>query len=196
MMDLLIVLTSFLDLRDSLFFCYPSCQFLSCISYISSLQKHFPTWVFQPLEAILIVFVSFLLGSGLIDEYVGVSFSNIPLFTYHTYWMVGINAGGAVIPILLSIYLSVKNRLKPVLVLLGIGGIAVVTFFVTYPDPEKGIVSTFPVLDSAYPGSKSCVVSCYAGRRKRRLHLFAYIIGTLGVLLGADGFHLMSLITV
>jgi hypothetical protein len=59
---------------------------------------------FSPRQAIIILFVSFLLGAEFIEGYVGVSFSNIALFTYHEYWMVGINAGGAVIPVVLNIY--------------------------------------------------------------------------------------------
>jgi uncharacterized membrane protein len=148
---------------------------------------------FSSLEAIIIVFVSFLLGSGIIDGYVGISFSNIPLFTYHSYWIIGINVGGAVIPILLSLYLSLKNRLKPLPVLLGMGIISVVTFFVTYPDPEKGIVSTFPYW--ILPIVVTSFVSIFfAWKDKQKAAPLAYTIGTLGVLLGADGFHLMSLL--
>ena len=76
---------------------------------------------FSPRQAIIIVFVSFLLGAGFIDGYVRVSFSNITLFTYHECWMVGINAGGAVIPVLLNIYLSLKKLAKPIQVFLDIG---------------------------------------------------------------------------
>jgi uncharacterized membrane protein len=155
--------------------------------------KAFNDMGFSSFEAIIIVFVSFLLGSGIIDEYLGINFSNIPLFQYHTNWIVGINIGGAVIPILLSIYLSLKNRLKPVMVLFGIGIVAVVTFLVTYPDPEKGIVSTFPfwVLPIFAASFFSIVI---ARREKSKAAPFAYTIGTLGVLIGADGFHLMSLL--
>lgn len=157
------------------------------------ITKAFKDMGFSSLEAIIIVFVSFLLGSGLIDGYVGISFSNIPLFRYHTNWIVGINVGGAVIPILLSLYLLFKNRLKPVFVLLGIGIVAVVTFLVTYPDPEKGIVSTFPywILPIVIASAVSLVV---AWKQKNKAAPFAYTIGTLGVLIGADGFHLMSLL--
>lgn len=157
------------------------------------ITKAFKDMGFSSLEAIIIVFVSFLLGSGLIDGYVGISFSNIPLFRYHTNWIVGINVGGAVIPILLSLYLLFKNRLKPVFVLLGIGIVAVVTFLVTYPDPEKGIVSTFPywILPIVIASAVSLMV---AWKQKNKAAPFAYTIGTLGVLIGADGFHLMSLL--
>jgi uncharacterized membrane protein len=157
------------------------------------ITKAFKDMGFSSLEAIIIVFVSFLLGSGLIDTSVGISFSNIPLFTYQTYWVVGINMGGAVIPLLLSVYLSVKNRLRPVPILLGIGVISVVTFFVTYPDPEKGIVSPFPfwLLPIVITSIVSIVL---AWNTKQKAAPLAYTIGTLGVLLGADGLHLMNLL--
>ena len=180
-MDLLIVLLSFLDLVIPYFFAILLPVLVLYFIYLI-ITKAFSDMGFSTFEAILIVFASFLLGSGLIDEYVGVSFSNIPLFTYHTYWIVGINAGGAVIPILLSIYLSVKNRLKPVPVLLGIGGIAVVTFCVTYPDPEKGIVSTFPywILPILAASFLSLVV---CRKEKKRLHRLHILLGRLGCFL-------------
>lgn len=157
------------------------------------ITKAFNDMGFSRLEAIIIVFVCFLLGSGIIDEYLGINVSNIPLFRYHTNWMVGINIGGAVIPILLSVYLHIKNRLKPVMILLGIGIVAIVTFFVTSPDPEKGIVSTFPYW--MLPIVVASVVSIMlTWGEKKKTASFAYVIGTLGVLLGADGFHLMSLL--
>jgi len=157
------------------------------------ITKAFHEMGFSSLEAIVIVFVSFLLGSGIIDEYAGISFSNIPLFSYYTYWNVGINIGGAVIPILLSVYLSLKNRLRPFRVFLGMGIVSVVTFFVTYPDPEKGIVSTFPfwLLPIVFA---SFISILFAWKEKSKAAPLAYTIGTLGVLIGADGFHLMSLL--
>ena len=148
---------------------------------------------FSSLEAIVIVFMSFLLGSGIIDGYVGIYFSNITLFSYHTYWIVGINVGGALIPIALSIYLLIKNKFKPFFILAGVGIVAVVAFFVTYPDPEKGIVSTFPLW--LLPIIIASIFSIFfAGKEKNKAAPLAYVIGTLGVLLGADGLHLISLI--
>jgi uncharacterized membrane protein len=155
--------------------------------------KAFHDMGFSSLEAIIIVFVSFLLGAGIIDGYIGISFSNIPLFTYHEYCMVGINVGGAVIPVLVSIYLSLKNRLKPIRVFLGIGIVTLVTYFVTYPDPEKGIVSTFPLW--VLPIVIASLVSLFFyWKEKRKAAPLAYVIGTLGVLIGADCFHLISLL--
>ena len=58
------------------------------------ITKAFNNMGFTSFEALIIVFISFLLGSGIVDEYVGFSFSNIQLFTYGN-WIVGINTGGA-----------------------------------------------------------------------------------------------------
>jgi uncharacterized membrane protein len=192
MIDMMIAVTSFLNQFIGYLFVILLPILALYIVYLI-ITKAFKDMGFSSLEAIIIVFVSFLLGSGLIDGYVGISFSNIPLFRYHTNWIVGINVGGAVIPILLSLYLLFKNRLKPVFVLLGIGIVAVVTFLVTYPDPEKGIVSTFPywILPIVIASAVSLVV---AWKQKNKAAPFAYTIGTLGVLIGADGFHLMSLL--
>lgn len=157
------------------------------------ITKAFKYMGFSSFEAIIIVFISFIFGSGLIDGLVGISFSNIPLFTYNVYWVVGINVGGAVIPILLSIYLIFKDKLRLFTVFLGIGIISVVTFFVTFPDPERGIVSTFPFW--LLPIICTSVISIiFSWREKSKAAPLAYAIGTLGVLLGADGLHLMSLI--
>jgi uncharacterized membrane protein len=155
--------------------------------------KAFHNMGFSSLEAIIIVFVSFLLGAGIIDGYIGISFSDIPLFTYHEYWIVGVNVGGAVIPILLSIYLSLKNRLKPIRVFLGIGIVTLVTYLVTYPDPEKGIVSPFPLW--IIPIIITSLVSIFFyWKEKRKAAPLAYVTGTLGVLIGADCLHLINLL--
>jgi uncharacterized membrane protein len=157
------------------------------------ITKAFNDMGFSSLEAIIIVFASFLLGAGIIDEYLGINVSNIPLFQYQTNWMVGINIGGAVIPIVLSVYLCVKNRLRPTIVLLGISAVTIVTFFVTSADPEKGIVSSFPYW--LFPILVASITSIILSwREKKKAAPLAYSIGTLGVLLGADGLHLMSLL--
>jgi len=157
------------------------------------ITKAFNDMGFSTLEAILIVFVSFLVGSGFLDEYLGIPLSNIPLFQYQTDWIVGINIGGAVIPIVLSCFLIWKNHLRLLKVFLGIGIVTIVTFFVTAPDPEKGIVSVFPywILPILVASITSVVL---VWREKKKAAPLAYSIGTLGVLIGADGLHLMSLL--
>ncbi|MCK5261701.1 MAG: DUF1614 domain-containing protein [Thermoplasmatales archaeon] len=156
------------------------------------ITKAFTDMDFTSFEAIIIVFVSFLLGSGIVDEYIGFSFSNIHLFVYGN-WIVGINTGGAVIPILLSIYLSVKNKLQLSRILLGTIIVAVITYFVTEPIPQKGIVAKFPfwLLPVFFASLASIILSW---KDKRKAAPLAYISGTMGVLIGADFLHLISLI--
>lgn len=147
---------------------------------------------FTSLEAIIIVFISFLLGSGIVDGYVGISFSNIHLFTYGN-WIVGINTGGAVIPIILSIYLYIKNKLQLSKVFLGIIIVAIITYFVTEPIPQKGIVAKFPFwLLPIFFASLASIILYWKDIRKAAP--FAYISGTIGVLIGADFFHLINLL--
>jgi len=157
------------------------------------LSRAFHEMGFSSWEAVVIVFVSFLLGSGLVDDATGVRFSDVALFTYHTYWLVGINVGGALIPLLLSIYLAWKNKLRLIWVLGGITFVAAITYFVTYADPEQGIVSTFPFwLLPVVCASLFSVL--FTWREERKAAPFAYVIGTLGVLIGADLLHLSELL--
>ena len=154
--------------------------------------KAFNDMGFSSFEAIVIVFISFILGAGILDDYTGFSFSNIHLVT-HNNWRIGINIGGAIIPIILSIYLYIKNKLQMKKVLLGITIVAVITYFVTFPDPRKGIVSRFPFwLLPVFFASLASIILLWNDKRKAAP--FAYISGTIGVLIGADVFHLYSLL--
>lgn len=157
------------------------------------ITKAFEDMGFSSIEAIIIVFVSYLLGEGFIDKYVGFSFSNVHLFSYG-YWALGLNVGGVVIPVILSIYLIIKNKLKLSKVLFGTIIVAIIAFFVTQPIPEKGIVSFFPywLLPAIFAGLASIFLS---RKNFRQAAPLAYISGTLGVLMGADFLHLPELLS-
>ena len=63
---------------------------------------------FSSIEAVVIVFISFLFGFEIIIfDY---NISNIYLLSYKN-WNLWINMGGAVIPIILSIYLTFKKKI-------------------------------------------------------------------------------------
>jgi len=155
------------------------------------ITKAFKDMGFTSLEAIIIVFISFFLGYGFLN-FGGIEFDNIHLFNYG-FWEVGINAGGAIIPIVLSIYLAVKNKLQWRKLLIGVVVVAVITYFVTFPDPQKGIVSIFPLwlLPVLFASIISIVLSW---KDKHKAAPLAYISGTIGVLIGADVFHLIQLL--
>lgn len=161
--------------------------------------KAFNNMGFTSFEAIIIVFVSFILGKGIIDEYIGFSFSNIHLLTCGN-WLVGINTGGAIIPIIISIYLAIKNKLitnkiQLLKILMGITIVAIITYYVTAVDLQKGIVSKFPHwLLPVFFASLASIFLMW--KDKRKAAPFAYICGTMGVLIGADVGHLWELVRI
>ncbi len=68
------------------------------------------------------------------------------------------------------------------------------SFFVTIPLVEKGIVSPFPF--SLFPALTGSFISLFMFHHDQLLHrfIFSYIICIFGVFIGADVFHLPSLL--
>jgi len=154
------------------------------------LTRAFRYMGFSSLEAIIIVFISFLFGFDII--LFGFNISNIYLFSYNN-WRVGINMGGAIIPILLSVYLTIKKRIPIKKILIGISIVTIIAFFVTSPDPNKGIISYFPYwLLPAFFASIASVILLWKNFKKAAP--LAYISGTIGVLIGADFLHIWKLL--
>ena len=155
------------------------------------LTKAFKYMGFSSIEAVIIVFVSFLFGFEIIIF--GINISNIYLFSYGD-WRVGINMGGAVIPILLSLYLTLKKKISLNKIFIGIIIVTIITFFVSKPVATKGIVSTFPYwLLPAFSASICSVILSWKDFIKAAP--LAYISGTIGVLIGADFLHLPELLS-
>lgn len=154
------------------------------------LTKAFRYMGFTSLEAIIIVFVSFLFWFEIIIF--GFNISNIYIFSYNN-WRVGINMGGAVIPILLSIYLPVKKKISLKKIGLGILIVTIIAFFVTCPVADKGIVASFPYW--LLPAVFASLVSVFLSWKNFiKAAPLAYISGTIGVLIGADFLHLPELL--
>jgi uncharacterized membrane protein len=146
---------------------------------------------FSTLESIVIVLVSLIFG---FFEIIILDFNitNIYLFT-HKNWMVGINMGGAVIPIILSIYLTYKKKISLKSILLGIVIVAAFTFLITRADVTKGIVASFPYyLIPAFSASIISIIIYW--KQFKKAAPLAYISGTIGVLIGADMFRLPELL--
>lgn len=154
------------------------------------LTKAFRYMGFTSLEAIVIVFVSFIFGFEIII--LGFNISNIHLFSYEN-WRLGINMGGAIIPILLSIYLTIKKKIPLKKIAIGIIVVAIISFLVTIPVANKGIVATFPywLLPAIFASIASVILLWKEFIKAAPL---AYISGTIGVLIGADFFHLPQLL--
>ena len=99
--------------------------------------KAFKYMGFSSIEAFIIVFVSFLFGFDNIIP--NVNISNIYLLS-HGNWNLWISVGGAIIPILLSIYLTVKKKIPLKQIAIGIIIVTIIAFLVTRPVENKGIV--------------------------------------------------------
>jgi uncharacterized membrane protein len=147
---------------------------------------------FSSIEAFIILFVSFLFGFDIII--LGVNISNIYLFSYGN-WNLWINMGGAIIPILLSIYLIIKKKLPLKNIAVGIIIVTIIAFLVTHPNENKGIVAIIPYafLPALFASITSMILSWNDFIKAAPL---AYISGTIGVLIGADFLHLWELLNI
>ena len=92
--------------------------------------------------------------------------------------MLAINVGGAIIPILLSVYLVAKTRLFG-LSAVGIAVVATACHLVAHPVPGLGIAEPVVV-----PPVVTAIVALLLSRQHAAA--LAYISGSLGTLIGAD----------
>jgi len=154
------------------------------------LTKPFEYMGFSTFEAVIIVLVSLVFRFEIFVS--GFNISNIYLFSYNS-WMISINMGGAVIPIVLSFYLKYKKNIPMKKILVGVVIVSITAFFVTQPIVSKGIVSSFPywLLPAFFASLASIFLSWKTFKKAAPL---AYISGTLGVLIGADVLHLPELL--
>ena len=152
--------------------------------------KAFREMGFSSVGGILIVFIAYLFRFPIVIN--GIDISNIYLFSYNN-WHIFINMGGAVIPLILSAYLILKNKLSFARIVFGVGIVTVVTYSVTHPVADKGIVSPFPyfLLPAIFASAASIIM--YWKERFKAAPL-AYTSATIGVLIGADFLHLPELL--
>lgn len=102
----------------------------------------------------------------------------IPVIREWPATVVAVNVGGAIIPILISLYLMRKNRLFG-LSLIGVGVIAAICHLLAYPVAGLGIAEPIIV-----PPLATAIVALALSRRHAAP--LAYICGSLGTLIGAD----------
>ena len=180
--SLLSILQPFVQTLLILFFIY--------IIYLI-ITKAFREMGFSSVEAVFIVFISYLFHLQI--EVEGVNISYIYLFSYNN-WNIFINMGGAVIPLLISLYLALKKKLSSSRITISVVVVTLIAYFVSYPDPEKGIVSLFPYwLLPAFAASILSIIMYW--KEYQKAAPLAYLSGTVGVLIGADILHLPMLLS-
>lgn len=102
----------------------------------------------------------------------------VPMMRQTRATILAINVGGAIIPVLLSLYLLFKHRLF-LLGAVGTAFVAVVCHFVAQPVPGFGIA--LPIF---VPAVATAIIAVALTRR--RAAPLAYISGSFGTLIGAD----------
>ena len=106
----------------------------------------------------------------------------VPTVEHEGRTVLAINLGGAVIPLLLSIYLLVEHRLY-VKGALAIAVVAAVTHW--FATPVRGLgIAISPLIAPVVAALAALVIS------RQRAAPLAYIAGSVGTLLGADVFNL------
>ena len=117
-----------------------------------------------------------LVSPGIIDFF-GMQYI-VPAVVERPGTVIAINFGGAVIPVILSIYLIVRNKLYSESVL-AVGIVTVVVHLMAYPVPGVGIAEPMFI-----PPLLTAVVALVISRQHAAP--LAYIAGSLGTLIGAD----------
>jgi uncharacterized membrane protein len=92
--------------------------------------------------------------------------------------VVAVNVGGALIPVLLSGYLLMKKRLY-VPALFGVMIVTAVTHFMAYP--VRGVGIAVPIFIPPLAAAATALILA-----RKSAPALAYIVGSLGTLLGAD----------
>ena len=108
----------------------------------------------------------------------------IPMIRQARGTIIAVNVGGAVIPVVLSLYLLVKHRLYA-LAAIATTCVAIITFWLARPVPGFGIA--LPIF---VPASVTAIIALALSRR--RAAPLAYISGSCGVLIGADLMNLRA----
>ena len=117
---------------------------------------------------------------------------NLPIIKYGK-WIIAINVGGALIPILISIYLMISRKVAGRSII----GMVIVAYFaynVTHVT-KAGVVATFPYW-LIPPIAASMYSILVAIKNKKKAASTAYSSGTIGVLIGADLLHLKELLQI
>jgi uncharacterized membrane protein len=106
--------------------------------------------------------------------------------SFHPVYL-AVNLGGCIIPLVVSAHLLIRGRAPAWKAFLGIMIVAVVTYIVAMPVPKEGIVLPFWLSPTLAAICGLLLAGGYRGAPA-----LAYISGTVGTLLGADIFMLLT----
>ncbi len=150
--------------------------------YATSIEKVFEQLGFSRGEAGIILLLTLLTGP-----------ITIPLFPYNGYW-IGIDVGGALIPVIVCGYMMVSRRVGVAEGVIGVVIVAYVTYFVTRAVAGAGIVADFPWAFAPAVAAGFFAFSTFWIDVKKAAPL-AYFSGVIGTVVGADVFHLGDILS-
>ena len=159
---------------------------------------------FSHWHALLMVFGSFVGSSVNFPLHEGLITSYPPIFleaasflspvvdltfptTFHPVSL-AVNLGGCIIPVIVSLTILVRCHVSAQRAILGTLIVAVITYTMAVPVADEGI--TLPVY---VPPTLAAVCGLVLARRYQTAPALAYISGSMGTLLGADIFNLLTL---
>jgi uncharacterized membrane protein len=115
--------------------------------------------------------------SGVVVNYFGMRYV-VPVVHHWPGTVLAINVGGALIPIMLSLYLAFRNRIV-FKSLLAIAAVALVTY--SLAQPVRGVGITLPIFIPPIVALLAALILSW-----RQAGPLAYIGGSMGTLIGAD----------
>lgn len=106
--------------------------------------------------------------------------------TFHPFYL-AINAGGAIVPLIISAHLLMTRRVSALKAGVGVLIVAVITYFLAAPVAGQGIVLPFWVSPTL-----AAICGLVLSRGYNGAPSIAYISGSMGTLLGADILNLLT----
>lgn len=113
-------------------------------------------------------------------------YSQDAALSFHPVYL-AVNVGGCIIPLVISTHMLLRGRAPAGKAFLGIAVVAVVTYLVAMPVPKEGIILPFWLSPAL-----AAVCGLVLAGGYRRAPTLSYISGTVGTLLGADIFMLLT----
>jgi len=150
-------------------------------AYITAIWKILQKVGFTVPEVSIIVMITLFFGT-----------ITIPIFRYNGWW-VGVSIGGALIPLLMCAYLISSRRVSLAELIIGIVIVSYISYFVTRPEQNVGIVADLPIAFAPAIAAGLFSLSTFWIDVSKAAPL-AYSSGIIGTIIGADVLHLSAML--
>lgn len=109
-------------------------------------------------------------------------------------WEIGIHPIGFILPLLIITGSFFRTKPDYLFIFLGLIPICLISYLMTFPIVDRGVISPFPLY--LFPPLMTAVlVSSNKSRLDEHRSLYAFSLGVLGIIIGADLAHLPALLS-